>query len=120
MASCSRPIAAYTACGGAPRASSAGASHMSHLGRISVASRPRVGISRCLLGDLVRYDGGHKREPDLVEALGRVVEWVSVCPEVEVGMGVPREPVRLMARDGPGADGCAPIRLVGVETGEDW
>ena len=57
--------------------------------------RLRVGISACLLGEQVRYDGGHKREPGLVEALGGVVEWVPVCPEVELGLGVPREPIRL-------------------------
>jgi uncharacterized protein YbbK (DUF523 family) len=44
--------------------------------------RPRIGISRCLLGDEVRYDGGHKRDPFLVETFGRFVEWVPVCPEV--------------------------------------
>jgi uncharacterized protein YbbK (DUF523 family) len=78
-----------------------------------VTERPRVGISRCLLGDEVRYDGGHKREPLIVESLGRDVEWVPVCPEVEAGMGVPREPINLLrvAED---------VRLVGVETGRDW
>ena len=56
----------------------------------------RIGISQCLLGDEVRFDGGHKREPFLTETLGRFVEWVPVCPEVEVGMGIPREPVHLV------------------------
>jgi uncharacterized protein YbbK (DUF523 family)/uncharacterized protein YbgA (DUF1722 family) len=56
----------------------------------------RVGISRCLLGDHVRYDGGHKRDDFLVEVLGQFVTWVPVCPEVESGMGVPREPVQLV------------------------
>src|SRR2546426_11459453 len=55
----------------------------------------RLGISACLLGHEVRYDGGHKRDPLLVETLGRFVEWVPVCPEVELGLGVPREPIRL-------------------------
>ena len=57
---------------------------------------PRVGISQCLLGDNVRYDGGHKRDSVLIETLGRHVEWVPVCPEVEVGLGTPREPMRLV------------------------
>lgn len=61
--------------------------------------RPRVGISACLLGDEVRYDGRHKRDAWLVEVLGRYVDWVRVCPEVEVGMGIPREPVRLVRMD---------------------
>src|SRR5437870_10585264 len=63
------------------------------------SSRPtaplRLGISACLLGQAVRYDGGHKRDPFLAEVLGRHVEWVPVCPEVELGLGVPREPIRL-------------------------
>ena len=56
----------------------------------------RIGISSCLLGDEVRFDGGHKRDAFLTDTLGAFVEWVRVCPEVEVGMGVPREPVRLV------------------------
>ncbi|MEW6247283.1 MAG: DUF523 and DUF1722 domain-containing protein [Nitrospirota bacterium] len=61
------------------------------------ASRPiRLGVSRCLLGDHVRYDGGHKRDSFVVEVLGRFVEWVPVCPEVEAGFGVPREAMRLV------------------------
>ena len=80
-----------------------------------MGNRPRVGISRCLLGDQVRYDGGHKYEPSLIETLGAHVEWVPVCPELEVGMGVPREPIQLVAAgDGPR------VRLVGVDSGADW
>src|SRR5437667_7437621 len=55
----------------------------------------RLGVSACLLGQEVRWDGGHKRDPFLTELLGRHVEWVPVCPEVELGLGVPREPIRL-------------------------
>jgi uncharacterized protein YbbK (DUF523 family) len=83
-----------------------------------VSGRPRVGISRCLLGDGVRHDGGHKLAPFLIEALAPEVEWVSVCPEVEVGMGVPREPVRLVAS--VAAADAGHVRIVGVRTGEDW
>jgi uncharacterized protein YbgA (DUF1722 family)/uncharacterized protein YbbK (DUF523 family) len=72
----------------------------------------RIGISRCLLGDAVRYDGGHKRDSVLVECLGPYVEWVPVCPEVECGMGTPREPMRLVRA---GRD----IRLITVDTGID-
>ncbi|TLY19409.1 MAG: DUF523 domain-containing protein [Nitrospirae bacterium] len=61
-----------------------------------MASLARVGISRCLLGENVRYDGGHKLDRVLVETLGPLVEWVPVCPEVEVGLGTPREPMRLV------------------------
>ncbi len=56
----------------------------------------RLGISRCLLGDPVRYDGGHKRDRFLVDILGHHVEWIPVCPEVEAGFGTPRESMRLV------------------------
>jgi len=55
----------------------------------------RLGISRCLLGERVRYDGGHKRDRFLTEVLSRHVEWVPICPEVEAGFGTPREAMRL-------------------------
>jgi uncharacterized protein YbgA (DUF1722 family)/uncharacterized protein YbbK (DUF523 family) len=73
----------------------------------------KVGVSRCLLGDPVRYDGGHKRDRYLTDVLGAYFEWVPVCPEVEVGMGVPREAVRLIG------DTKQP-RLKGNKTGKDW
>ena len=76
------------------------------------ASKPRLGISACLLGRKVRYDGQHKRDPFLTEVLGERVEWVPVCPELEVGMGVPREPIRLTGR------AVAP-RLVAERSGTD-
>jgi FdhD protein len=60
-----------------------------------VSDRPRLGISACLLGESVRYDGAHKRDAWLVEVLGPQVEWVPVCPEVEAGLGTPREPMAL-------------------------
>jgi len=72
----------------------------------------RLGISSCLLGEGVRFDGGHKRDGFLVDTFGKWVEWVLVCPEVEVGLGTPRETMRLV-RDGPG------IRLVTPKSGVD-
>jgi hypothetical protein len=57
---------------------------------VSSPARPRLGVSSCLLGEAVRWDGGHRRDTFLTGTLARVVEWVPVCPEVEVGMGVPR------------------------------
>lgn len=75
--------------------------------------RPRVGISACLLGQEVRYNGGHKRDAFLTDIFGRYVEWVAVCPEVEVGMGTPRPPIRL-ERQGE------EIRLVMPSTGADY
>jgi uncharacterized protein YbbK (DUF523 family) len=75
--------------------------------------KPRVGVSACLLGENVRYDGGHKRNPTVVDAIGPQVEWVPVCPEVEVGMGTPREPLHLV-HDG------ARMRMLTVRTGIDY
>jgi uncharacterized protein YbbK (DUF523 family)/uncharacterized protein YbgA (DUF1722 family) len=72
----------------------------------------RVGVSSCLVGQNVRYDGGNKADA-VVQALGRVFRWIPICPEVEVGMGTPREPVRLVAKKGR-------PRMLGVESGRDW
>jgi len=47
----------------------------------------RLGVSSCLLGQEVRFDGGHKRDRFLTELLGSFVEWVPVCPELEIGLG---------------------------------
>jgi uncharacterized protein YbgA (DUF1722 family)/uncharacterized protein YbbK (DUF523 family) len=69
-------------------------------------------VSACLLGRKVRYDGQHKRDPFLVDVLGAFVEWVPVCPEQELGLGVPREPIRLVGAP------AAP-RLVGERSGRD-
>ena len=57
--------------------------------------RIRLGVSACLLGESVRYDGGHKRDAFLTDVLGPHVDWVPVCPEVELGLGVPRPTLRL-------------------------
>lgn len=75
-------------------------------------ARLRVGISSCLLGQKVRYDGGHKRDDYLADTLSRYVTFVPVCPEVEVGMGTPRESIRLEKHGGE-------IRLRGVRSGVD-
>jgi uncharacterized protein YbgA (DUF1722 family)/uncharacterized protein YbbK (DUF523 family) len=78
-------------------------------------SRPRpirIGISACLLGEPVRFDGGHKRDAFLTETFGRFVEWVPVCPEVECGFGTPREAMRLVRA----ADG---VRLLTIKTSID-
>ena len=56
----------------------------------------RLGISSCLLGEKVRFDGGHKLDHFLTDTLGRHVDYVPVCPEVEVGLPTPRETLRLV------------------------
>jgi uncharacterized protein YbgA (DUF1722 family)/uncharacterized protein YbbK (DUF523 family) len=65
-------------------------------GAIEMSERIRIGISTCLLGEKVRYDGGHKLDRFLRDTLGRFVEYVPVCPEYECGLGVPRESMRLV------------------------
>jgi uncharacterized protein YbgA (DUF1722 family)/uncharacterized protein YbbK (DUF523 family) len=75
--------------------------------------RLRLGISTCLLGENVRYDGGHKRNRFLIETLGAYVDWMPVCPEVEMGLSTPRPPIRLERADGGG------VRLVMPSTDED-
>jgi len=58
----------------------------------------KVGISTCLLGVSVRYNGGHKHDRFLTDTLGQYVEYVPVCPEVECGLPVPRESMRLVGK----------------------
>ena len=72
----------------------------------------RLGISRCLLGDEVRFDGGHKRDNFLTDVFGPYVEWVPVCPEVEAGLGTPREAMRLVGN-------AQRPRLVTIKSGKD-
>jgi uncharacterized protein YbgA (DUF1722 family)/uncharacterized protein YbbK (DUF523 family) len=61
----------------------------------TASGRPRLGVSSCLLGELVRADGGHNRSRFLTGELGPYVDWVTFCPEVAVGLGAPRETLRL-------------------------
>jgi uncharacterized protein YbbK (DUF523 family) len=60
--------------------------------------RIRIGVSSCLLGNRVRYDGTHKCDPLIVETLGELFDFVPICPEVAIGMGVPRLPIRLQGQ----------------------
>lgn len=72
----------------------------------------RLGVSSCLLGNEVRFDGGHKRDRFVTDLLGRFVEWMPVCPEVEVGMGAPRPALRLVGDE----DG---VRMLEIASGRD-
>ena len=72
----------------------------------------RLGVSSCLLGNEVRFDGGHKRDRFLTDLLGSFIEWVPVCPEVEVGMGTPRPAMRLL-------EGSESVRMVEIKSGRD-
>jgi len=87
---------------------------------LSASARPlgaklRLGISSCLLGNEVRFDGGHKRNLFLVDELAPFVEWVPVCPEVEAGMPTPRPALRLVRPDGTGAG----VRVRETRSGSD-
>jgi uncharacterized protein YbgA (DUF1722 family)/uncharacterized protein YbbK (DUF523 family) len=83
-----------------------------NLNKKSDLKRVRIGISSCLLGERVRYDGGHKRDSFLADIFGRYVEWVPVCPEFEMGLGVPRESLRLVDEKGD-------VRLIAPASGTD-
>jgi uncharacterized protein YbgA (DUF1722 family)/uncharacterized protein YbbK (DUF523 family) len=80
---------------------------------VSTATKIKLGISACLLGQPVRYDGGHKWDRFLTDTLGKFVEFVPVCPEAECGLGIPREAMRLVG------DPAAP-RLVTIRTSVDY
>lgn len=77
-----------------------------------MVEKVRIGISACLLGAKVRYDGGHKLDRYITETLGQFFDYVPVCPEVEYGLPVPREAMRLVG------DPASPL-LVTVRTGID-
>ena len=72
----------------------------------------RIGVSSCLLGEEVRWDGGHKRDTFVSDLLSKFFTFVPVCPELEMGLGVPRETLRLVRSDGL-------LRLVAPKSGTD-
>ncbi|MDJ0842035.1 MAG: DUF523 and DUF1722 domain-containing protein [Acidobacteriota bacterium] len=76
-------------------------------------SKPNIGVSSCLLGEAVRFNGGHSRARFVTDVLDKVFNWVPFCPEMEAGMGTPREAVRLVG------DEESP-RVIGSNTGRDW
>jgi uncharacterized protein YbbK (DUF523 family) len=79
---------------------------------MSLPHKIKLGISSCLLGDNVRYDGGNRLDQDLLDAFGSRVEWIPFCPEVEAGLSVPREPMRLVLDNNR-------IRLITIESQQD-
>jgi uncharacterized protein YbgA (DUF1722 family)/uncharacterized protein YbbK (DUF523 family) len=60
------------------------------------SNQPKVGVSACLLGHNVRYDGGHKRDRFIIETLGKHIDFIPVCPEAAIGLGIPRPTIRLL------------------------
>lgn len=77
------------------------------------SAKIRLGISSCLLGENVRFDGGHKKDQYLVKTLGQFFEWVPVCPEMEIGLGAPRDSMRLIGR-------AEAARLVASKSDHDY
>ncbi|MGE0614514.1 MAG: YbgA family protein [Bacteriovoracia bacterium] len=82
---------------------------------MNTQSRPRIGISACLLGQPVRYNGGHKRHDWITDALAKHVDFVPVCPEVAMGLGTPRPALRLQRSRAP----SAAVELVETNSGQD-
>ena len=78
-----------------------------------IKEKIKLGVSTCLTGEKVRYDGGHKMDRYIMDTLGQFFEFVPVCPEVEVGMSIPREALRLV---GDPAD----PKLITVKTKIDY
>ena len=74
----------------------------------------RLGVSACLLGEPVRYDGNHRQEDLVSKGLARVFELVPVCPEMAIGLGVPRDPLHLQR------DSSASIHMIETTTGREW
>lgn len=72
----------------------------------------KLGISACLIGEKVRYGGGDKLDKYLMDTFGHIVEWVPLCPEVEAGLPVPREPMQLIGE-------ARRARLITIETKQD-
>jgi uncharacterized protein YbgA (DUF1722 family)/uncharacterized protein YbbK (DUF523 family) len=79
---------------------------------MTMEQRIKIGISSCLLGAKVRYDGGHRQDRYITDTLGQYFEWVPVCPEVEYGLPVPRESMHLVEDRGS-------LRLKTLRTGID-
>ena len=85
-------------------------------------ARPRIGISSCLLGEQVRYNGRHSRCRFLTDELGAHADWVPCCPEMAIGLGSPRETLRLTTAALPSTDQVSvavdTVRLVRLLTRE--
>lgn len=75
-------------------------------------TRILIGISSCLLGEAVRYDGGHKFDAYINDTLSRYFDFAPICPETAIGLGVPRPTIQLIARDGS-------VRAISSDTGQD-
>ncbi|MCS4285946.1 uncharacterized protein YbgA (DUF1722 family)/uncharacterized protein YbbK (DUF523 family) [Pseudomonas sp. BIGb0278] len=95
---------------------------------MNASAKPRIGISACLLGENVRYNGGHKASELCLSAFEAHFDWVPLCPEVAIGLGIPRDPIRLVgdpqqpevvATRNPGANYSAPLRAYGEQMADE-
>lgn len=95
---------------------------------MNAPSKPRIGISACLLGQNVRYNAGHKASELCLTSFEPHFDWVALCPEVAIGLGIPREPIRLVgdpqrpavvSTREPGMDFAAPLRSYGEQMAEE-
>ena len=79
---------------------------------LAISEKPRIGVSACLAGEAVRYDGDHQQHRLVAGPLAELFELIPICPEVEIGLGIPREPIQL-EQTGTGT------RLVAIESRTD-
>lgn len=91
---------------------------------LSTKITPKIAISRCLIGDPVRYDGESKCQPQLIKKLEQVFTLIPICPEVEIGLSVPRPPIQIVVKgatlraqviEDPGKDLTAPLHKLAIE-----
>lgn len=87
---------------------------MTDAGAPDTPDKPAVGISACLLGNEVRYDGGHKKNIYVAGTLAGHFEFVDFCPEVGIGLPIPRPPIHLATYSGAAGSGAAGVRAVKV------
>ena len=85
---------------------------------VQVSARPKLGISSCLLGSEVRYDGGHKHNAYVTKTLGQHFDFVPFCPEQGIGLPTPRQPIRLVAEPGQSLVRAVEVRDAAVEYSE--
>nr|WP_314877813.1 DUF523 and DUF1722 domain-containing protein [uncultured Pseudomonas sp.] len=95
---------------------------------MNASAKPRIGISACLLGENVRYNAGHKASELCLSAFEPHFDWAPLCPEVAIGLGIPRDPIRLVgdpqhpevvATRNPGANYSAPLRAYGEQMADE-
>ncbi len=87
----------------------------------------KIAISRCLIGEPVRYDGKSRFQPQLIKRLTQLFTLIPICPEVEIGLSVPRPPIHIVAKDGmlraviiedPDTDLTVPLQNLAIEKGQ--